>query len=212
MALFMIVIVLGPAGTPLMLLEAGAGLFLGLTMRHRLRHSATIFLGVVCGGLALWSVLLLTSFLSGGPGFLIHGIRQSYASFAPLLGQFFRPIGQENTWQYTLLPRLNSLVQWGLQNWLLLFYLVACFFCVPLVIAVYLVTNFFLRLLGYPVRPFPGYRLEGLLHWCTRLLFKLIPRSAFTRFSLLHNLKREVRRLNIARLRQRKLEREAGSR
>ncbi|HLI70063.1 MAG TPA: DUF2232 domain-containing protein [Ktedonobacteraceae bacterium] len=210
--LFMIIIVLGPAVVPIMVLEAGAGLFLGMTMRHRLRHFTTISLGIICGALAFWSVLLLTSYLSGGPGFLIHLMRQSYAAFTPLLGQAFELIGREGTWQHTLLPRLNSFMQWGLQHWLLLLYLGACLLCIPIVTAVYLITNFFLRLLGYQVRPFPGYRLEGMLNRCAQLLFRLIPRRVFIRSHWLHNLKVEVRRLNIARLRQHRLEKEVEDR
>src|SRR5690348_9438357 len=44
-ALFIICIVLGPGGVPFLLLETGAGLFLGVTMRHRLSHLLTIALG-----------------------------------------------------------------------------------------------------------------------------------------------------------------------
>lgn len=211
-ALFMVAVVLGPTGIPLMLLGAGAGLFLGLTMRHRLRHITTIFLGVVCGALALWAVLLLTSFLSGGPSFLVHGMRQTFALLTPLLGQLFKLVGLGSFWQHTLLSRLDCLIQWGLQHWLLLFYLMACLLCMPLVTVVYLFTNVFLRLLGYQVRPFPGYSLEGLLNRCASQILKLVSWPAFAKIRWLYNLRVEVRRLNIARVRRRRLERGAKSR
>lgn len=209
-SLFIISIVLGPGGAPLLLLEAGAGLFLGLTMRLRLHHFLTILLGVLCGGLALWSVLLFYSALAGGQGALVHGLRQSYNSVLPLFSLVFNLVGLGGFWQHTLFPLLDRFMLWGLQNWPLLLYLAACTFCIPVVSAVYLATNFFLRLLGYPVRPFPGYRLEGLLYWLASGLFKLVPRSVLARVRLLYNLKCEVRRLNIARLRQRRLEKEAS--
>ncbi|MGH2482605.1 MAG: DUF2232 domain-containing protein, partial [Ktedonobacteraceae bacterium] len=208
-ALFIVSIVVGPGGTPLMILEAGSGLFLGLSMRHRLHHFATIFLGVICGALALWAVILFFSLLSGGSGSLVHGLRQAYHSFVPLVALFFHVIGSGGFWQHRLFPPVDHFMQWGFQNWPILLYLFACIACTPLVIAVYWITNFFLRLLGYQVHPFPGYRLEGMLYWLVGRLLKLVPRKVLARMPLLYHLKCEMRRLNRARLRQRRLAREA---
>ncbi len=207
-ALFIVSIVVGPGGTPAMMLEAGAGIFLGLTMRHRLHHLATILVGVLCGALALSAVLLFFSLLSGGVGALIHGLRQSYYSFIPLVALAFHIVGLGGFWQHTLFPLVDRFVQWGLQNWPILLYLAACAVCTPLVIMAYWITNFFLRLLGHQVDPFPGYRLEGMGYWLALRLLKLIPRKALTRLPLLYHLKCELRRLNIARIHQRRLARE----
>ena len=209
-ALFIVSIVVGPGGTPLMMLEAGSGLFLGLSMRHRLHHFATIFLGVICGALALWAVILFFSLLSGGSGSLVHGLRQAYHSFVPLVALVFHLLWLGGFWQHTLFPLVDRFMQWGFQNWPILLYLFACFICTPLVIAVYWITNFFLRLLGYQVHPFPGYRLEGMLYWLISRLLKLVPRKVLARMPLLYHLKCETRRLNIARLRQRRLAKETG--
>jgi predicted membrane protein DUF2232 len=208
-SLFIISIVLGPGGAPLLLLEAGAGLFLGLTMRHRLRHFLTIFLGVLCGALALWSVVLFATFLSGGPASLIHGLRQAYNSFVPLFALLFKLIGLGNVWHQTLFPLLDRFMQWGFQNWLILLYLAAGVLCTPVVIVIYWITNFFLRLLGYQVRPFPDPRLHGILYWLILKLLQPVPRRVLARLPLLYHLKCEVRRLNIARWHQRRLAREA---
>lgn len=208
-SLFIVSIVVGTGGIPLMMLEAGAGLFLGITMRHRLRHFVTIFVGIVCGALAFWAVLLFFSLLGGGPGALIHGLRQAYYSFVPLVALGFHLVGLGGFWQGTLFPLVDRFMQWGFQNWLILLYLFACTTCAPLVISVYWITNFFLRLLGYQVVPFPGYRLEGMLYWLTLRLLRLIPRQALARLPLLYHLKCELRRLNIARVRQLRLAREA---
>jgi len=178
-------------------------------MRRRLDHVLTIVLGVLCGGVALWLVLLFLLSLLGGPHVFIRAIQQAYVALAPLLGLIFRLVGLGMLWQHTLLPLLSGFMQWGVQNWLLLLLLAAWGVCIPLVIMVYLLVNIFLRLLGYQVRPFPGYRLEGLLYWLAFQLFRLVPRRAFARSPLLHVLRCEVRRLNIARLRQRRLEKEA---
>lgn len=204
-SLFIISIVLGPSGAPLLLLEAGAGLFLGLTMRHRLRHLFTIFLGVLCGALALWSVILFATLLSGGPASLIHGLRQAYNSFVPLLALLFKLVGLKNVWQHTLFPPFDRFIQWGLQNWPVLLYLAACVLCTPVVIATYWITNVFLRLLGYQVRPFPGPRLEGVLSWPILKVLQPIPRRVLVKLPLLYHLKCEMRRLKMARWQQRRL-------
>lgn len=208
-SLFIVSIVLGPTGAPLLLLEAGAGLFLGLTMRHRLRHSSTVFLGVLCGAFALWVVILGVSFLTGGPASLVRGLRLAYNSLVPLLAFLFQIVGLGQIWHHTLFPLLNQFIQWGFQNWLFLFYLVLCALCAPIVIITYGITNFFLRLLGYQVRPFPGYRLESLGCWLVLKCLQPLPRRFLVKLPILYNLKREIRRLNIARWRQRRLAREA---
>lgn len=208
-AFFIIIIVLGPHGLFLLLLEAGAGLFLGVTMRSRLLHSLTIAVGVMCGGLALNVILLLLSFLSGGPMVLVRGIRVSYEQLLPVLNALFKLVSLDGFWQTTLLPLFNNFMQWGLHYWFVLLYLVCCLTCIPVVILVYFLTNFFVRLLGYQVRPFPGLSMEGRLYGLLLRLFRYIPRRAFARFSLLRSLRREAHRVNRARLRQLRREKEA---
>ncbi len=208
-ALFVICIVMGPGGAPFLILEAGAGIFLGLTMRQRLSQFLTCVVGIFGGGVALWVVLLFYVFVGGGATFLLRTMHQGYASTTNLSGSLFRFVGLGGFWQGSLFPALDTFMQWGFQHWPLLYYLLSCVICVPLVLIVYFVVNFFLRLLSYPVRPFPGYRLEGLLHALARGLFMLVPRRALRRFPVLYHLKCEMRRLNIARLRQYRLEREA---
>jgi hypothetical protein len=208
-ALFVICIVMGPGGAPFFLLEAGAGIFLGLNMRLRLLPLVTFLVGVIGGGAALWAVLLFYVFVGGGALVLLRGMHQGYASLSNIGYQIARFIHLGGFWQQDLYPLIDRFVQWGFQHWLFFYYLTACLVCVPLVLVVYFIVNFFLRVLGYQVRPFPGYLLEGWLLALVNGLFKLLPRWAFVRFSVLKHLKREVRRLNIARLRQRRLEREA---
>lgn len=208
-ALFMICIVMGPGGAPFLLLEAGAGIFLGLTMRYRLSHFLTIALGVVGGGTCLWGVLLFYAFLAGGPRSVILNLHRTYATLAGALSLLFNLVHLGGFWQSWLFPLVDGFMQWGFQNWLLLFFLVSCATCIPLVLGVYFVTNFFLRLLGYRVRPFPGYRLEGLLYGLVLWLLNMLPRRVFARSRALHHFKCEVRRLNIARLRQHRVEKEA---
>jgi hypothetical protein len=203
-AVFLIAILIGLTGGPLLLLEAGAGLYLGLAMRHRLSHTAIIVLGVLSGGLALAAALLGVSFLAGGPALLVRSLRVSFEQVLPILGTLFRLLHLGYFWQTTLLPLCNRLLAWGLQNWLLLLGLMCWAFCLPVVIIVYSVTNILLRLLGYQVRPFPGSRLEGWLYWWLLLPMRMLPRRMIYRTRVLHLYIREVRRLNRARLRQAK--------
>jgi hypothetical protein len=207
-SLFIISIVSGPGGAPLLFLEAGAGLFFGLTMRQRYSHWFTIALGVACGGLALELVMVAFSFLSGGPAFIVRSLRVTYTSLLPLVSRLFVLVRLGNWWRHSLFPLVDGLVQWGLQNWLLLLYIAACMVCLVLVPLVYLVVNFFLRLLGYPVRPFPGERLESLLFGCLSLLLKLLPTALISHARFLQNLKRELRLRRIRLARSRRLARE----
>ncbi|HEY0755099.1 MAG TPA: hypothetical protein VGD98_14165 [Ktedonobacteraceae bacterium] len=209
-ALFVVCIVMGPGGAPFFLLESGAGLFLGLTMRHRLNQILTFIIGVIAGGAALWAVLLFYAFVGGGATFLLRTLRLTYASTTRVASLVFTFVGLGSFWQNWLFPPLDRFVQWGFEHWLIYYYLLSCLTSIPLVLGVYFLVNFFLRVLGYQVRPFPGYRLEGGLHALVAGLFKLVPRRALTRFPVLYQLKCEVRRLNIARLHQRRLEREAS--
>jgi hypothetical protein len=173
-AIFMVSIIRGPGGVPLLTLEAGAGLFLGLTMRARLSHLLTIGLGVIGGGIALWAILLLAVLLSGGPYLFLLSLHRLYDFATALLGLVFSFIHLDSLWQHYLFPLVDGFMQWSFQHWLVLVYLVASLFCIPLVLVIYFITNFFLRLLGYQVRPFPGYRVEGLLYWLARRLLSLL--------------------------------------
>src|SRR5947209_6157145 len=54
-ALFIVGIMTGPNYLVTMLLEGIGGLFLGVTMKYRLRHFIILFVGVTCGALAVRS-------------------------------------------------------------------------------------------------------------------------------------------------------------
>lgn len=207
-ALFVVCIVMGPGGAPFLVLESGAGLFLGLVMRYRLSHFLTFVFGVLGGGLALWLVLLFYVFVGGGASLLLRNMHQTYVAGTNFLGLVAGWIGLAGFWQHGLFPLIDAFMQWGFQHWLLLYYIVACTFCIPLVAVVYFVVNFFLRLLGYEVRPFPGYLVEGWLLALASGILGLVPRRALSRFPVLYHLKREIRRLNMMRLRHYRLAKE----
>ena len=209
-ALFITCIVVGPGRVAFLLLGSGAGIFLGVCMRYRLNHFTIILVGIVCGGLALWALQSLLFFLGGGPAIAIRTLHAIYAAFTNLFGSIFSSLNLGGWWQQVPLPVLNQISQWGFAHWPLFLLCICWLTCFPLVIGIYFVTNFFLRLLNYPVRPFPGYYLEGLFYWSVSGFFLLVPHSVLARRSSFpHRLKSQVRRLNIARLHQRRLEREA---
>src|SRR5258708_19716581 len=63
-ALFITALISGPGSSFFMLLECGAGLFLCLTMKHRMRHFMIIFLVVTTATITFYPLLLFFSFLT----------------------------------------------------------------------------------------------------------------------------------------------------
>ncbi len=200
-AVFTIGIMSGPAAWPGMLLQCGAGLFLGLNMKHRVSHFWIILLGTTCGALAFYFLLILTDILAGIP--LSDFIRSLHATFngaTNLVGVVAASIGLGHVWHNNLLPLVTAIAQVAFTYWWIAFYLVSWIVLLPVVIVVYYVTNFITRLLGYRVRPFPSGIIERFLHWTLRALVGLIPtRGRIGRHWMAQNLRREVRRLGIAR-------------
>lgn len=200
-AIFVISIISGPVGTSLLLLEAGAGLFLGAAMKHRLCHFVTVVLGIVCGGSALY-VAAMSVALLGGPAavaILIHGGRQSYHAFVLFVQLLTSFVGLGGWWKYTALPPLDAFAAWSFTYWWISLYLVACAIAIPLVIVTYYVTNVFVRMLGYDVSTFPGGRLDNLRYWLLCKLVNILPEERAGRRGLAHMLRREARRQGLAR-------------
>ena len=87
-ALFTISLIVGLAQGQLMVLEIGAGIFLGVTMKYRLHYIPLILLGVTGSAIGITSITLL-SILLLGPSFLtvmLNGLRQSYDRRVPSPG------------------------------------------------------------------------------------------------------------------------------
>ena len=200
-AVFTIGIMSGPAGWPLMLLECGAGLFLGLTMKHRMGHFWIVMLGTTSGALAFYILLIVGDFLTGIPlTDLVKSLQTTFAQFVALVGALAGSIGLGHWWQMHLLPVVNAIAQVAFKYWLIGFYVLSWIFVFPVVIVVYYVTNLFTRLLGYKVRPFATHVFEGPAYKMLRALVKRIPpRSKIGRHWFVQNLRKEVRRLGIAR-------------
>lgn len=202
-AVFTIGILSGPAAWPEMLLEGGAGLFLGLVMRRRMGHFWIVLLGTTFGALAFYILLIVGDFLTGIPlSDLVKSLQNTFAQFIALLGALAGSIGLGNWWQTYLLPVVNALTQVAFKYWLIGFYVISWIFVLPVVIVVYYVTNLLTRLLGYKVRPFATSMFEGPAYKLLRALAKLIPpHSNLGQRRFMQNIRKEVRRLGIARQR-----------
>ncbi len=199
-AVFLIVLISGPGAIFVMLLECGAGLFLGLAMKHRMRHLTIIFMGLTCGTLVFYLLLIVADLVLGVPlNFLALGVQQVYKAAVGIVGLIASLIGASNWWQHSALPLLDSLAQLAFTYWWITFYIVTWVFLIPVVIFVYFITNLFVRLLGYQVRPFPSGKLADLLYWILRKLVRLIPKGSISKHWIAQTLTREVRRLGIAR-------------
>lgn len=201
-ALFIVGIVSGPGKLPTMLLEAGAGLFLGLVMKHRKGDLFVLLVGTTSGALAFYGLILLTDILLGIPlSDLVKGLQHTVQNAIALLGAFASSIGLGTFWQHNLLAPINALAAWAFTYWLLSYYLLSWVFIFPVVIVVYYITNLIVRRLGYNVKPFPSGWLEALQYWLLRTFIGLIPRRGAGKHWAVQNLRREVRRLGIARQR-----------
>ena len=173
-ALFLILVLMGPAAMPLIFLECVGGLFLGFTMRLRLPHWLLLFIGVTCGALAFYGLVLLVFVLSGRPfGVITQSIDQLNASVSQLATLVTTRLGWYAWWQHTWATRAQALGIWLKSYWWLTLYLAVCAIMLPFVTIVYTAINLFVRLLGYDVRPFPGPRIERFVRRLLIGAFKL---------------------------------------
>jgi hypothetical protein len=176
-ALFLIVVLMGPAALPLLLIECVGGLYLGTTMRLRVPPLIILVIGVLCGALSLCLLITLILFLSGRS---MDGIRQIIEQFDHAVGQIsawlFAKVGLAAWWQQNLAPPWQALTNWMISYWWLAIYILACGFMVPVVAAIYTFTNLFVRLLGHQVYPFPGKRVERLITGTIRGSLKTLSR------------------------------------
>ncbi len=198
-ALFTSILISGPGASFFLVLASGAGLFLGLTMKHHTGNFAILFLGISSGTLVFYMLLILIDLLTGIPlNRLALGLQLTYKGVVGFLSLIASLVGLSNWWQHSALPPLDSFAKLAITYWWLTFYLISWIFLLPVVITVYYITNLFVRLLGYQVRPFPSGKIDDLQYWILRRLTKLIPKG-FAKNRVAKTLKREVRRLGIAR-------------
>lgn len=162
--LFLVSITTGLSSFLPMLLPCGAGIFLGVTMRYRLRHWVILVLGVMGGSLTLYGFTILVTLLAGqSPAFLGRQLRGSYTLLAATVDTVASWVGLGGWWRASLYPPIDRLAQSLLAYWWLSLFAALWLVAWPLVIVNYYVTNRFVRIFGYDVRPFPGGRIERLI-------------------------------------------------
>ena len=173
-AVFIISIVIGPHYLASMLTEGLAGIFLGITMKLRFHHVPLLVSGVLSGSLFLYIAVFLLTLLSGlSFNDIVRSVHQGYDSAIPLLSLLATRLGLGQLWRTQLYPQIAVFSTYAFAYWWLTLYATFCLFMSPVVTLIYLVTNSFVRLLGYDVRPFPGGHLGMFLHRTSRRLFKL---------------------------------------
>jgi hypothetical protein len=163
-ALFITSVTIGPQYSISISLAAVGGLFLGITMKYRLRHSILLLLGVTSGALLLYCLnffFLLLSALS--PADYVQILQQIYKANISVIEAIFAKIGLISLWKQSIYPQTEGLAAWGFTYWWASFYLALWVMLWPTIIIIYTFTNIFVRLLGYDVRPFPDGKLNKLL-------------------------------------------------
>ena len=135
---------------------------------------------MLSAAVALFALSILFTLLAGLPlATLGLQLRRSYQVAMSLGDAATAYVGLGAWWHSSVYPLLHLLAQPLLSNWLVALFVGFWLIAWPLVIAVYAVTNMFVRMLGYAVRPFPGARFERLACW----LLHLIGRRARQRMS-----------------------------
>ncbi|BCL80724.1 hypothetical protein ccbrp13_31890 [Ktedonobacteria bacterium brp13] len=175
-AVFLAGILMGPQALMFLLLEGFGGIFLGVTMKHQWRHGPLLLLGILAGALTLYVlVMLLTLFTGLSIHDLLSSVQQPLNAFISLFGQIASRLGYGPFWQQHIYPYVHGFVTWGFTNWVYTLYPALCVVLCPIVTAIYMVTNAFVRRLGHDVRPFPGNTFRRWSHrvWYRWLKFRV---------------------------------------
>lgn len=162
--LFLVSIMSGLSSFLPMLLPCGAGMFLGVTMRHRLPHWLILVLGVMGGSLTLYGFSILLTLLAGqSPAFLGRQLQGSYTLLTTTIATVATWAGLGDWWRQSLYPVIDRPARFLLAYWWAALFAALWLVAWPLVIVNYYITNRFVRIFGYDVRPFPGGRFELLI-------------------------------------------------
>jgi len=199
-SLFIVTMLTGIHLVSAMILEGGAGLFLGVMMKYRVRDIPLVLSGATGSALLISSFIIIVTLLSGVPiARTLIPIQRNYDVFAAWLGLAAAHIGLGSWWRYSALPVVTSFETLIFTYWWILIYMLVWLIVCPAVIIVTYVTNFFVRLLGYRVRPFPGGILDKFIRWTLRQLVQLAIRLGFGKHWLISTLIKEIRRRGITR-------------
>lgn len=203
-ALFTLGLIVGWGEIAFMVLEVGAGIFLGVTMKYRLHYIPLILLGATSSAIGLTGLTLL-SILLLGPSFLavtLNGLRQSYNAAFRIMDFITPQLGLAAQW-HSASPTLKHLADLSITYWLAVLFFSNWLVLIPVVIVVYYITAFLVRLLGYDVRPFPDGILNRFIQWIIRLVLRLAMKVGLGKFWATRTLIKEIRRQSMGLGRQR---------
>ena len=177
-AMFVACVLTGAGSLIAMLFPGGAGLFLGVTMKYRMRHGLLVLLGVIGSTVALYALLIVTTLLTGlGMEIIALQLRGSLVASAHVAAAVSDVFGLGAWWRVQVYPNLASLAHLILNYWWLALLFVCVNFACPLVVMTYVITNSLVRLLGYPVRPFPDGPVAALIIRMRQFIIRLVKRK-----------------------------------
>lgn len=163
-SLFITAVLMGLSGIPFMLLDVTGGLFLGVTMQRRMHHAPLLLIGITCGSLGLYGLILLFDLLTGVPfASIVHGLSISFQGLISVAGAMSARVGLGSWWVHQAHPSVAAFFAFLITYWWAALYVSLWVALSPMICAVYLMTNSLVRLLGYEVRPFPGNRINKFL-------------------------------------------------
>ncbi|GLV60229.1 hypothetical protein KDH_70490 [Dictyobacter sp. S3.2.2.5] len=174
-AICLLCILIGPHGATSLVTEGLAGLFLGLTMKHRLPHLLIIFLGALCGCTYVFILVIGVAWLTGVPfDTYIRSMHRAYDMAMPILALVAQHLWLGTFWRRQLYPLIAALAQWGFAHWMIMFYTLLFLFFIPAILVIYWTANSFVRLLGYDVRPLLEGRVGRQVHRARRRVITFI--------------------------------------
>ena len=182
-AVFVAGVVTGPNLLDLiyMGLEGVGGLFLGVTMQRHWGHLPILVVGTIglTGSSAAVAILTILLFLPISD--VLKDYQRLFETAVGTIDSLTGVFGMYATWRAAVYPLVTVVAALALNYWASLIALNSLVIAVPTTIAMYLLTNFLVRLLGHEVAPFPGGFVHRLsIRWTRRLV----------RFGLRHRLLR----------------------
>lgn len=174
-AIFVTCMLTGLGAGTIMLLECGAGVFLGITMKYHMRHLLLILLGVTSSAILVYAGTWFFAFLLGtSPQHFVIQFQKIYDTVIHFVNFAAPQVGLTGLWQHNLYPIVAQVASFVFSHWWWMLYVLYWVVLWPVVICVYYITNVLVRLLGYKVRPFPGGKVERFLHSLVRFIIKPI--------------------------------------
>ncbi len=174
-ALFVTCMLTGLGAGLILLLECGAGVFLGITMKYRMHHLLLILLGVTSSAILVYASTWFFAFLLGtSPQHFVIQFQKVYDTAIHFVNFSAPQVGLDAVWRHGLYPTVAQIASFTFSHWWWTLYILYWIVLWPVVICVYYVTNVLVRALGYKVYAFPGGKIERLLQAVARWIIKRI--------------------------------------